>query len=124
MADDTIEVNLVSTGNPYPNDWSVEFPNDGGTIQVQPGDTDTINWVLETAPDGAAISAIVINAGQPGNVPWDGVAPSAENNWTTTDTNSLSAGQAEVAWSYVVTVTYNGFPYVNDPEIVNDPPTT
>jgi hypothetical protein len=118
MADETVPVALVSSNNT----WVVTYPGpNGGNITVQAGDSDTINWVLQSSPEGAAITSVNIDPGQPGNVPWPSPGPAPENDFTTTDTDA--AGTAGIAWNYSVTVTYEGVPYTSDPEIKNDPPT-
>ena len=120
MANETIYVDLVSSNN----SWAVTYPPPAeGNITIQAGDSDTINWVLQTAPQGAAITAVTISPGQPGDVPWAGAEPTAANNFTTTDTDAIPAGSPAIAWFYSVTVTYDGVPYTSDPEIKNDPPT-
>lgn len=117
-----INVDLVATGEPAPAPaWQVEFP-EGGNVEVTAGETDTIQWVLQTAPLTAAIHAVPIANGQPGDVPWAGPEPSAPD-WTTTDHNSLTGGQSEVTWEYGVQVSYRGTVYSIDPQIKNKPPT-
>ena len=119
MADETIEVSLVPNDDPP---WKVVFPGpNGGSFTVEAGDTDTINWVIQNAPAGAAISAIQFSPGQPGNVPWVGPTPAAPD-WSTTDTDNLQSGDAAVSWAYTVSMTYYGVTYVSDPEITNKPP--
>ena len=111
----TVDVDLVASGD----SWSVEFTG-GGNVTVGAGDVETISWVLNQAPLGAAITAVTINPGQPNNVPWMGAEPSAPD-WTTTDQNEgVDEG---VTWQYVVTVTYRNTAYNHDPQITNDPPT-
>jgi hypothetical protein len=120
MADETVNVALVSSNNT----WVVTYPDpDGGDITIQAGDSDSINWVLQSGPDGAAITAVTIEPGQPGNLSWAGPAPTEANNFTTTDTDAVQQGAPAIAWNYSVTVTYDGVPYTSDPQITNDPPT-
>jgi hypothetical protein len=115
MADETIKVSLVPA-------WKVIFPGlNGGSFTVDAGDTDTINWVIENAPAGAAISAISFSNSDTG-VPWPGGNPNAPC-WSAKDTNNLHQGQPPVHWPYTVTMTYEGQSYVSDPEITNKPPT-
>lgn len=118
---ETIAVDLIPTGcDPA---WQVVFPGpNGGSFDVNAGDTDTINWVVGSAPIGAAISAVTFSPGQPGDVPWVGPTPSAPD-WSTTDTDNLQKGDAPVSWSYTVSMIYGGVTYVSDPEITNKPPT-
>jgi hypothetical protein len=119
MADETIEVSLVPNDNPP---WKVIFPGpNGGSFTVDAGDTDTINWVIADAPPGAAISAIQFSNSNEGDIPWIGGTPTAPG-WSTTDTNNLPHGHPPVHWPYTVTMTYENYSYVSDPEITNKPP--
>jgi hypothetical protein len=119
-----IYVDLVSTGESNPA-WEVTFP-DGGDVECA-GEETLFRWVIQTAPIRAAITAVTIQDGEPGGVPWSGGVeadlPSAANEWTATDENVLIAGDPPVSYEYSVTITYQGVPYTSDPKITNKPPT-
>ncbi len=124
MADETIPVSLVPNDSPDPA-WKVIFPGpNGGSFTVEAGDSDTINWVIQEAPAGAAITAVTFgnSPSSEGNLPWVGVPPPSAPDWSTTDTNNLQHGQPPVHWPYTVTMIYNDVHYKSDPEITNKPP--
>jgi hypothetical protein len=107
-------VNLVSTDDEPA--WKVTFPSDGD-VDVPAEQEVQFRWEVGSAPFRAAITAVTF-------VPeWPGQAPSAANNWTTTDVNNLGPNDPPVSWEYTVTITYQGTSYSSDPKITNDPPT-
>jgi hypothetical protein len=121
----TVTVGLMAPGNSQ--NYSVTFFPVIGNVGMSPGADTSITWTMAgtsgviTAPAGASIAGISIGQGA-ATFDWAGGTPQ-NNNGVWSVPNNVPNPAAAFTFGYVVTVSYNGTPYVSsDPEIVNEPP--